>query len=276
MVRAAAANPDKARLVGISVARTSTLVWGISAAFTATTIIVLAAVQFVTPLGAANGTAQLTLGYPVLVKALLIAMIARMRILWLTVPVGMALGIIEVIFQQNVQGIDANVFALWLFVATLVVVLTLAPTARACGRLRAVVEARRAGPSRCPNGSAASGWCANCRASASSRFSSSSRIIPAFAHPGVAVVPLDARRDLRDRRVLAHDPERVGRTALARPVRLLGDRRPRHRAHGRRRVVRRPQRAVGRRRRVGRARRRGGRARRSGSPRSASPACTSR
>jgi ABC-type branched-subunit amino acid transport system ATPase component/ABC-type branched-subunit amino acid transport system permease subunit len=130
MVRAAASNADKSRLMGIPVARTSTVVWGIAAAFTATTIIVLAAVQFVTPLGAANGTAQLTLGYPVLVKALLIAMIARMRILWLTIPVGMALGIVEVVFQQNVKGIDANVFALWLFVATLVVVLTLARGAR--------------------------------------------------------------------------------------------------------------------------------------------------
>jgi ABC-type branched-subunit amino acid transport system ATPase component/ABC-type branched-subunit amino acid transport system permease subunit len=124
MVRAAAANSDKSRLTGIPVARTSTTVWGIAAAFTATTIIALAAVQFVTPLGAANGTAQLTLGYPVLVKALLIAMIARMRILWLVIPVGMVVGIVEVVFQQNVQGIDANVFALWLFVATLVVVLT--------------------------------------------------------------------------------------------------------------------------------------------------------
>jgi len=130
MVRAAAANADKSRLMGIPVERTSTFVWGIAAAFTATTIIVLAAVQFVTPLGAANGTAQLTLGYPVLVKALLIAMIARMRILWLTIPVGMALGIVEVVFQQNVTGIDANVFSLWLFVATLVVVLTLGRRAR--------------------------------------------------------------------------------------------------------------------------------------------------
>ena len=130
MVRAAASNPDKARLAGISVARTSTLVWGISAAFTATTIIVLAAVQFVTPLGAANGTAQLTLGYPLLVKALLVAMIARMRILWLTIPVGIALGIVEVVFQQNVTGIDANVFSLWILLATLVVVFTLAPRAR--------------------------------------------------------------------------------------------------------------------------------------------------
>ena len=130
MVRAAASNADKARLMGIPVARTSTVAWGIAAAFTATTIIVLAAVQFVTPLGAANGTAQLTLGYPVLVKALLIAMIARMRVLWLTVPVGMALGIVEVIFQQNVHGIDANVFALWLFVATLVAVLTRARSTR--------------------------------------------------------------------------------------------------------------------------------------------------
>lgn len=130
MVRAAASNPDKARLAGISVARTSTLVWGISAAFIATSIIVLAAVQFVTPLGAANGTAQLTLGYPLLVKALLVALIARMRILWLTIPAGIAFGIVEIVFQQNVTGIDANVFSLWILVATLVAVLTLAPRAR--------------------------------------------------------------------------------------------------------------------------------------------------
>jgi ABC-type branched-subunit amino acid transport system ATPase component/ABC-type branched-subunit amino acid transport system permease subunit len=157
MVRAAASNPEKARLMGISVARTSTIVWGIAAAFTATTIIVLAAVQFVTPLGAANGTAQLTLGYPVLVKALLIAMIARMRILWLTIPIGMVLGIVEVIFQQTVQGIDANVFALWLFVATLVVVLTLSRRARVAaesesswklaGRVKPLPERVRAIPS---------------------------------------------------------------------------------------------------------------------------------
>jgi ABC-type branched-subunit amino acid transport system ATPase component/ABC-type branched-subunit amino acid transport system permease subunit len=130
MVRAAASNPDKSRLVGISVARASTTVWGIAAAFTAITIIALAAVQFVTPLGAANGTAELTLGYPVLVKALLVALIARMRILWLTIPAGIAVGIVEVVFQQNVHGIDANVFALWLFVATLVVVLLLGRGAR--------------------------------------------------------------------------------------------------------------------------------------------------
>jgi hypothetical protein len=53
-----------------------------------------------------------------------------MRILWLTIPVGIALGTVEVIFQQNVTGIDANVFSLWIFLATLVVVLTLAPRAR--------------------------------------------------------------------------------------------------------------------------------------------------
>jgi branched-subunit amino acid ABC-type transport system permease component len=53
-----------------------------------------------------------------------------MRILWLTIPVGIALGIVEVVFQQNVTGIDASVFSLWIFLATLVVVLTLAPRAR--------------------------------------------------------------------------------------------------------------------------------------------------
>ena len=178
--------------MGIPVARTSTVVWGIAAAFTAVTIIVLAAVQFVTPLGAANGTAQLTLGYPVLVKALLIAMIARMRILWLTIPVGMALGIVEVIFQQNVQGIDANVFALWLFVATLVVVLTL-PRVDAGRRPKPAARgSSRVGSSRFPSGCAASGRCASsahrCRGG-----SARVRADPRVRATGVAVVPLDSR-----------------------------------------------------------------------------------
>ena len=223
--------------MGIPVARTSTLVWGIAAAFTATTIIVLAAVQFVTPLGAANGTAQLTLGYPVLVKALLIAMIARMRILWLTIPVGMALGIVEVIFQQNVHRGSTRTCSRsgcsW-------------RRSSSCSRSRRSMRGRRPRPSR--------------RGSSSGRVKPlpervrgiwAMRQLPRFGvvavlarvrgHPrvraaGVAVVPLDARRDLRDRRLLAHDPERMGGSALARPVRVLGHRRPRHRAHGRRRA----------------------------------------
>ena len=230
MVRAAASNPDKARLVGISVARTSTLVWGISAAFTATTIIVLAAVQFVTPLGAANGTAQLTLGYPLLVKALLVAMIARMRILWLTIPVGIALGIIEVDLpaerarhrRQRLLALDLPRDA------------RRRPHARAASRGSRPTLSRRGSspvaPSRCPSGCAACGRCGSCPASGCSRCSRVFVLIPVFAQQASQSFLWTACRDLRDRGVLADDPERLGGPAVARPVRVLRHRRPRHRA----------------------------------------------
>ncbi len=76
MVRAAAANPEKARLVGIRVHRTSAVVWGISAAFAAVAAIALAPVRGVSIAGAAVSGA---LSYQLLLRALVIALIARMR-----------------------------------------------------------------------------------------------------------------------------------------------------------------------------------------------------
>ena len=121
MVRAAAANPDKARLVGIRVFRTSSVVWAISASFAAVAAIALAPVRGVSIAGAAAAGAALS--YQLLLRALVVALIARMRSLPVTLVAGIAVGIVEVVLQQNVDPSDLGVTELWLFVATLVIVL---------------------------------------------------------------------------------------------------------------------------------------------------------
>ena len=129
MVRAAAANPDKARLVGIRVFRTSSVVWAISAAFAAVAAIALAPVRGVSIAGAS--AAGGTLSYQLLLRALVVALIARMRSLPVTLLAGIGVGIVEVILQQNVDPSDLGVTELWLFVATLVIVLVFSQLSRA-------------------------------------------------------------------------------------------------------------------------------------------------
>ena len=128
MVRAAAANPDKARLVGIRVFHTSSVVWAIAAAFAAVAAIALAPVRGVSIAGAAAGGA---LSYQLLLRALVVALIARMRSLPVTLVAGIGVGIIEVVLQQNVAPSDLGVTELWLFVATLVIVLVFSRLSRA-------------------------------------------------------------------------------------------------------------------------------------------------
>ena len=128
MVRAAAANPDKARLVGIRVFRTSSVVWAISAAFAAVAAIALAPVRGVSIAGAAAAGGALS--YQLLLRALVVALVARMRSLPVTLVAGIAVGIVEVILQQNVDPSDLGVTELWLFVATLAIVLVFSRLAR--------------------------------------------------------------------------------------------------------------------------------------------------
>jgi ABC-type branched-subunit amino acid transport system ATPase component/ABC-type branched-subunit amino acid transport system permease subunit len=128
MVRAAAANPDKARLAGIRVFRTSAVVWAISAAFAAVAAIALAPVRGVSIAGAAAAGGALS--YQLLLRALVVALVARMRSLPITLIAGIAVGIVEVVLQQNVDPGDLQVTELWLFVATLVIVLVFSRLAR--------------------------------------------------------------------------------------------------------------------------------------------------
>src|SRR5262249_31170126 len=93
----------------------------ISAALAAVAAVALAPVRGVSLVGAAAAGGALS--YQLLLRALVVALIARMRSLPVALAAGIGVGIVEVILQQNVDPGDLGVPQLWLFVATLVMVL---------------------------------------------------------------------------------------------------------------------------------------------------------
>jgi ABC-type branched-subunit amino acid transport system ATPase component/ABC-type branched-subunit amino acid transport system permease subunit len=121
-VRASASNPDTARVFGISVKRTSTIVWVIAAAFAALTAILVAPLQGVTP-GSIVRAGEAAIGPSLLMRALVVSLIARMRSLPATIAGGVAVGVGEALVLANVDSADQSIVDLYLFVATLVLVL---------------------------------------------------------------------------------------------------------------------------------------------------------
>lgn len=122
MVRAAAANPDTARVFGISVKTTSTIVWTLAACFAAVTAIMIAPIQGITP-GNIVGSGAAAIGPGLLVRALLVALIARMSSLPMTLVGGLAVGIGESVLRGNVDQANRSVVDLWIFAATIVLLL---------------------------------------------------------------------------------------------------------------------------------------------------------
>jgi len=122
MVRASASNPDTARVYGISVKQTSTIVWTIAGAFAALTAIMIAPIQGITP-GSIVRAGGAALGPGLMVRALAVSLMARMRSLPLTLLGGLGLGIAEAVVRINVASDNRSVVDLWVFVATLVLVL---------------------------------------------------------------------------------------------------------------------------------------------------------
>ncbi|HEX7097347.1 MAG TPA: ATP-binding cassette domain-containing protein [Acidimicrobiales bacterium] len=118
-VRASASNPDTARVYGISVKRTSTIVWTIAGAFAAVTAILIAPLNGVT--AAQAGTSAMAA--PLLLRALTVALIARMRSLPMVLVGGVIVGIVETIVRRNVTSTDRNIVDVYFFVAILVLVL---------------------------------------------------------------------------------------------------------------------------------------------------------
>ena len=121
-VRASSSNAPTARIYGISVKRTSTIVWTIAGAFAAITGILVAPLLGVTPgnIVAAGGVA---IGPSLLLRALVVALIARMQSLPMTIVGGIAVGVFERIVLANVSSRDQSIVDLYLFVAALVLVL---------------------------------------------------------------------------------------------------------------------------------------------------------
>ncbi len=95
-VRGGAANPDATRLAGISVKGLSTIVWTIAGLLATVTVVVSAPLRS-TP---AAGIAQ-SVGTGLLLRALAIALIARMRSLPVALAAGAAFGLAEAVIFFN-------------------------------------------------------------------------------------------------------------------------------------------------------------------------------
>ena len=121
-VRASAANADTARVYGISVKRTSTTVWTIAAGFAAVTGILVAPLLSVTP-GNIVAAGAVAIGPSLLLRALVVALIARMHSLPMTIVGGIAVGVFERIVLANVEARDQAIVDLYLFLAALVLVM---------------------------------------------------------------------------------------------------------------------------------------------------------
>ena len=118
-VRASASNPDTARVYGISVKRTSTIVWTLASGFAAATGIMLAPLLGTS---AAKAGAE-SLGPSMLLRALAVALIARMRSLPACLAGGIGIGIFEAVVSGNVGSKNRYIVDVYLFIGVLILVL---------------------------------------------------------------------------------------------------------------------------------------------------------
>ena len=116
--RASAANPDTARTFGIPTRRISTALWGIAGSLSAATAVFFAPLEGVS--AAQTGTAALA--PPLLLRALVVSLLARMRSLPLTLVGGVGVGIAEKIVRGNVESANRSIVDLFLFGAVVVAV----------------------------------------------------------------------------------------------------------------------------------------------------------
>ena len=96
-IRASASNRDAARLSGISVKRMSTTVWVIAAVLAVASTILTAPLSSAT--AAANGT--ISIGPGLLLRALVAALLGRMRSMPVALGAGVAIGIAEAVVFYN-------------------------------------------------------------------------------------------------------------------------------------------------------------------------------
>ena len=118
-VRATASNADTARIYGTSPKRTSTVVWTISGALAVATAVLFAPYQISN--AAQAGTAALAA--PLLLRAVAVGLLARMKSLPMVLVGGIAIGVVEQAVTANVESTNRTVVDLYLFLAVLVVVL---------------------------------------------------------------------------------------------------------------------------------------------------------
>ena len=144
-VRAAADNPDAARLAGIGVKRISTIVWSLAGALAAVATVLAA------PLAGANSAGTGELGPTMLLRTFAAAVIGAMASLPVALAAGVGIGVIEAIVFYNNPG-DPGVVDAVLLAIVLVAVLVVSLRERGLGmrerfsfapRVRPVPEALR-------------------------------------------------------------------------------------------------------------------------------------
>jgi len=127
-VRAAASNPDTARVYGISPRRVSTIVWTISGVFAGATAILSAPLSGV-PAALVDDTGQ-ALAEVLLLRVLIVSLLARMHSLPGVLVAGLGVGLVEKVIRSNVSSTNQDVVDLVFFIAVLFVVLWLARSQR--------------------------------------------------------------------------------------------------------------------------------------------------
>ena len=126
-VRAAADNPDAARLAGISVKRVSTIVWSLAGALAAVATVLAA------PLAGASSASTIDLGPAILLRTFAAAVIAGMASLPIALAAGVGIGVLEaVVFYNNPD--DPGLIDAVLLVVVLVAVLVVSLRQRELGQ----------------------------------------------------------------------------------------------------------------------------------------------
>lgn len=121
-MRSSADNPDTARLYGISAKRTSSVVWAISGGFAALSAILTMPMKGLSASTLIAGTEGFSA--ELLVLSLLVALIARMRSIPVTIVAGIGVGVAEQLVRRAV-GRNTGLTYLYVFLAVLAVVLLL-------------------------------------------------------------------------------------------------------------------------------------------------------
>ena len=219
-IRASAANADAARLAGINIKKMSTIVWVISGALAATAAMLFA------PLNPA-GASALGVGPGMLLRVLAAALIGGMASLPLALAGGVAIGIGESLINYNYND-QRGLLDLVLFVVVLVTLLV-------SGRRRGLAEADSGRWSFAPRirpipAALQSKWWVRSLPAFGVGLVALLALVPArVPGPPVAARGVEPRAALRARRALADRAHGLGRTALARAVRVRRRRRLHHR-----------------------------------------------
>ncbi len=220
-IRASAANPDAARLSGISPKKMSTIVWTLAGVLATLSMILTI------PLTSSTATETITLGPGVLLRAIVAALVGGMRSMPRALAAGVAIGITEAVLYYNYPS-EVGLLDGVLFVAVLVILLVMGGRDRANDHLDGWSFSPRVRP---VPGNLRDLWLVRNLPRVGYRVGPAhGGRVPLRRHAPLPAAPLQPRPHLRARRAVVDRAHGMGRSAVARAIR---DRRHRRVRNGR-------------------------------------------